>query len=159
PSLTCHHHLVAGTNVPPALPERVARRIANDRKVRTGCDCRSGAEPHGPCVVDHSASQPATRFAHGEVPHRRFAAIAVCLCVDRSPRSLRSPCPALRRLGSRETEVRILLGRCCQGSWIQQANARAPHACCTGKIPTFLFPEPACGTCSPFAEDRQRQCR
>src|SRR5262249_12504121 len=116
----------------------------------------SCTEPHGPCVVDHPRSQPQTRFAHGEIPYRGLAAIAVRLRVGGSSCALRSACPTFRRLGSSETEGRIFFGRCSQGSGNQQTNPRATHAGRTGQIPFILFPEPTCGTCRSFAENRRR---
>jgi hypothetical protein len=74
------------------------------------------------------ADESAACIAHGEIPHRRCAAVAIRLRADRPSRPRGSDSAALRTLGALAPHARILHGPGGTGCRSQQKDARAPHA-------------------------------
>src|ERR1700722_17976145 len=102
------HDVVARTFVPATLSKRFARRVEDASAVRLGSNRRGGNGTSRSGAVVDTTGQPGTVFHCFALPARRSALVASGLHYTQSSRAGRSAHPALRALGARPPQGRVL---------------------------------------------------
>ena len=151
--------VVAGADVPPALSEDRARRVAHARAVEQRHDRGRGDGPPRPRARRCCAAQPGARGARGALSAGRGARLAGRVRDPRPPRAFRSRGRALRDLGTAQARQGLLARRSCACRRRQRADARAAPAEHARQDAAVVLPGPARRARAAPAAHRQRERR
>src|ERR1700722_18675257 len=102
--------MVAGSFISPAVSVGAPQQIKHAGKVGKVRNRWSSARSHGSCVVADPAKESQARCTDGEISGGGFAAFAIRIQSGRSSGAFRSAGGAIRALGARPSDARILAG-------------------------------------------------